>query len=73
MSSTIHPLRTIAILCSVLCLSTTLVTTVRAQTTPNIIFIMADDMGYGDIGAYNGESQIETPNLNQLAKQGTGC
>ena len=70
MSPTIHPLRAIAILCSVLCLSTTLVTTVRAQTTPNIIFIMADDMGYGDIGAYNSESQIETPNLNQLAKQG---
>ncbi len=70
MSPTLHPLRTTAILCSVLCLSTTLVTTVRAQTTPNIIFIMADDMGYGDIGAYNSESQIETPNLNQLAKQG---
>ena len=37
---------------------------------PNIIFIMADDMGYGDIQAYNHESKIDTPNLNQLAKQG---
>ena len=38
---------------------------------PNIIFIMADDMGYGDIQAYNHESKIDTPNLNQLAKQGS--
>ncbi len=37
---------------------------------PNIIFIMADDMGYGDIQAYNSDSKIDTPNLNQLAKQG---
>ena len=37
---------------------------------PNIIFILADDMGYGDIGAYNPESKIATPNLDQLAQEG---
>ncbi len=37
---------------------------------PNIIFIMADDMGYGDIQAYNADSKIDTPYLNQLARQG---
>ena len=37
---------------------------------PNIVFIMADDMGYGDIQAYNSESKIETPHLNQLAREG---
>ena len=41
-----------------------------ADDKPNIIFIMADDMGYGDIQAYNSDSKIDTPNLNQLAKQG---
>src|SRR5690606_6634577 len=35
---------------------------------PNIIVIMADDLGFSDIGPYGGE--IETPNLDRLAKNG---
>ncbi|WP_114778539.1 arylsulfatase [Botryobacter ruber] len=35
---------------------------------PNIILIMADDMGYSDLGCYGGE--IQTPNLDNLAKEG---
>ncbi|GGG84176.1 arylsulfatase [Parapedobacter pyrenivorans] len=42
---------------------------VRAQDKrPNIVLIMADDMGYSDIGCYGGE--IETPNLDRLATEG---
>ncbi len=37
---------------------------------PNIVFIMADDMGYGDVGCYNPESKIPTPNMDRLAKEG---
>jgi len=37
---------------------------------PNIVFIMADDMGYGDVGCYNPESLIPTPNMDRLAAQG---
>jgi hypothetical protein len=37
---------------------------------PNLIFILADDMGYGDVGCYNPESKIPTPNLDRLARQG---
>ena len=37
---------------------------------PNIIFIMADDMGYGDLGCYNKKSKIPTPNMDRLAKEG---
>lgn len=35
---------------------------------PNIVLIMADDLGYGDLGCYG--SQIPTPNLNRMAEQG---
>jgi len=38
-------------------------------STPNIIFILMDDMGYGDIGR-TGANQYDTPNLNRLANQG---
>ena len=39
------------------------------STRPNIIYIMADDLGYGDISCY-GASKIQTPNIDRLAKEG---
>jgi len=37
---------------------------------PNIVFIMADDLGYGDTGCYNPDSKIPTPHIDALARQG---
>lgn len=37
---------------------------------PNIIYILADDLGYGDLTVYNPASKIKTPNLDQLATEG---
>jgi len=36
---------------------------------PNIVFLLADDMGYGELGCY-GQTKIRTPNIDQLAKEG---
>jgi arylsulfatase A-like enzyme len=40
-----------------------------AQTRPNVIFIMTDDLGYGDLGSYGG-TDIATPRLDRLASEG---
>jgi len=40
-----------------------------AGSRPNIIFIMADDLGYGDLGCY-GQVKIKSPNIDQLAAEG---
>ena len=42
---------------------------IKAQKQPNIIFIMADDLGWGDVG-FNGNKIIKTPHLDQLANDG---
>ena len=41
----------------------------RNHLQPNIIFILADDLGYGDVGVY-GQQNFETPNLDRLAHGG---
>ena len=41
----------------------------KKQQRPNIIYIMCDDMGYGDLGCY-GQQYILTPNIDRMAKEG---
>jgi arylsulfatase A len=43
--------------------------TLQAANQPNIIYILADDLGYGDLGCY-GQSVIQTPTLDRLAAEG---
>jgi arylsulfatase A len=42
----------------------------KPPTRPNIVFILADDLGYGDLGCYNKGSKIPTPHLDRLAREG---
>lgn len=41
----------------------------QEESKPNVIYILADDLGYGEVGAY-GQTKIETPNIDNLAKEG---
>src|SRR5687768_6590126 len=51
-----------------LCCCSSLPAQDKSSNRPNIIIIMADDLGYSDLGCYGGE--INTPNLDRLAQHG---
>ncbi len=59
-----HPLRTL------LALALLGSATLAADHRPNIIIVLADDQGYGDVTANNPDSKIPTPNLDRLAAEG---
>jgi len=40
------------------------------RRSPNVVVILADDMGWGDVSAYNPHSLIQTPNMDRVARQG---
>lgn len=41
-----------------------------ATEKPNIVLILADDLGYGDVGCYNNQCRVATPNIDRLARDG---
>lgn len=41
-----------------------------AEKQPNMVYVLADDLGWGDLGCYNRESAVPTPNADRLASQG---
>ena len=52
-----------------LCLAPFSVSTVAETTKPNVIYIMADDLGYGELGCF-GQTRIKTPEIDKLAQRG---
>ena len=70
-----HPLL-FTVLSSTVCVTTATTTNKTPENTtptkskaPNVVFIYADDLGYGDLQCY-GAKNVETPNVNRLAKSG---
>ena len=43
---------------------------INTKDKPNIIFILSDDLGYGDVSSYNENSKIQTTNIDKLASEG---
>lgn len=60
----------LAILIAYLCLVQSGFAFDNGKKLPNVLILYADDLGYGDLGCYNADSKIPTPNLDQLAKTG---
>lgn len=64
----IHPMRTVALLL-LPCLAAAAVPPASQAPRPNVVLILADDLGYGDLGCY-GAQDIRTPHLDRLARDG---
>jgi arylsulfatase A-like enzyme len=60
----------LAVIISLLALSCSNRQEPETKQAPNIVFILADDMGYGDLGCYNLDSKIATPHIDSLAEEG---
>lgn len=58
------------LLTSLLCLALATAVSAVAADKPNIIFILCDDLGYGDVKCLNPEGKIATPQMDRLAKEG---
>ncbi|MHB1425775.1 MAG: sulfatase-like hydrolase/transferase [Gemmataceae bacterium] len=55
---------------TVLCFLPALPAREQKKRPPNLVIVLADDMGIGDAGCYNPQSRIATPYLDKLAAQG---
>ncbi|MEL7586527.1 MAG: arylsulfatase [Prolixibacteraceae bacterium] len=60
----------VGVVSSTFCMPSASMAKPKQHKSPNIIYILADDLGYGDISVNNPDSKILTPNIDRLASQG---
>jgi len=65
-----HKLISFVIILSSLLYSCTSNPQVEEKARPNIVYILADDMGYGDVSALNAQSKLNTPHIDAMAEKG---
>jgi arylsulfatase A-like enzyme len=53
-----------------LCYAMSAVLLAETPVKPNILIVLADDLGYGDVGCYNPDAKVPTPRLDRLAAEG---
>ena len=58
------------ILACILCLGSLSLQAAESKKTPNVIFVMADDLGIGDLQPTNPDCKIKTPHLLKMAQEG---
>lgn len=59
-----------ALISSCIVLNFSMTTPIKKTKSPNIVYILADDLGIGDVSCYNAEGKLFTPNIDQLAQHG---
>jgi arylsulfatase A-like enzyme len=64
-----HIISTLLLTTGSIILSSVYATAAKPVQTPNVIYIMADDLGLGDLGCY-GQQKLKTPNIDRLAAEG---
>ncbi|MFT5623446.1 MAG: arylsulfatase A-like enzyme [Bacteroidia bacterium] len=64
-----HIISTLLLTTGSIILSSVYATAAKLAQTPNVIYIMADDLGLGDLGCY-GQQKLKTPNIDRLAAEG---
>jgi arylsulfatase A-like enzyme len=64
------PAKSIAMLVAVALISNVASPAPAADAKPNIVFVLCDDLGYGDVGCLNPQGKIATPNIDRIAREG---
>ncbi|MEX2212950.1 MAG: arylsulfatase [Phycisphaeraceae bacterium] len=65
-----RPIRFLFVLLAMMAIALPPCAAAEAPGKPNILIILADDLGYGDVSCYNDQAKVKTPHIDRLAREG---